>query len=205
MSLLRSLFGPSKAEIWSQLAQKTGGRFQEGGFFSGSGKVEMRVGQWMLTLDTYTVSTGKSSTTYTRFRAPYVNADGFRFQVYRSGLFTGLGKMLGMQDIEIWDPDFDQMYVLKGNDEKKVRQFFSDDKLKALLNAQSRIHMEVKDDEGGWFRDGFPENVDELYFRRVGIMKDLDELQGLFDLFSYSLHRLCHMGSAYENDPGVQI
>jgi len=65
--------------------------------------------------------------------------------------------------------------------------------------------MEVKDDEGGWFREAFPGNVDELYFRRVGVMKDLDELQGLFDLFSYSLHRLCHMGSAYENDPNVQL
>jgi hypothetical protein len=159
----------------------------------------------MLTLDTYTVSTGKSSTTYTRFRAPYVNADGFRFQVYRSGLFTELGKMLGMQDIEIGDPAFDQTYVLKGNDENKVRQFFSDDKLKALLNAQSRIHMEVKDDEDGWFREAFPENVDELYFSRVGVMRDLDELQGLFELFAYSLHRLCHMGSAYENDPNVRI
>lgn len=205
MSFLRELFGPSKAEIWSQLAQKTGGRFQEGGFFSGPDRLEAQVGQWMLTLDTYTVSNGKSSTTYTRFRAPYVNADGFRFQVYRAGLFTELGKMLGMQDIEIGDPDFDQTYVLKGNDEKKVRQFFSDDKLKALLNAQSHIRMEVKDDEGGWFREHFPENVDELYFVRGGVMRDLDELQALFELFAHSLHRLCHMGSAYEDDPNVRI
>jgi len=205
MSLLRALFGPSQAEIWSQLAQQTGGRFQEGGFFSGPNRVEARVGQWMLTLDTYTVSTGKSSTTYTRLRAPYVNADGFRFKVYRAGLFTELGKMFGMQDIEIGDPAFDQTFVLKGNDEQKVRQFFSDARLKALIEAQPHISMEVRDDESGWFREAFPENVDELYFLRVGVMKDLAELQALFDLFAYSLHRLCHMGSAYENDPGVRL
>ncbi len=194
MSLL-SLFGPSKAEIWSQLAAQTGGQFTDGGFF-GKSRVDVRVDPWLLTLDPYTVSTGKSSTTYTRLRAPYVNADGFRFTVYREGLFTPLGKMLGMQDIEIGDPAFDQSFVLKGNDESKVRQFFADDTLKALLYTQSAIHMEVKDNEG-WFGSSFPANVDELYFQRVGIMRDLSELRALFELFSHTLHRLCHFGSAY--------
>jgi hypothetical protein len=203
MSLLRSLFGPSQAEIWSQLAAQTGGQFSEGGFF-GRNRLDLQVDQWLLTLDTYTVSTGKHHTTYTRLRAPYVNADGFRFTVYREGLFTPLGKMLGMQDVEIGDPDFDQAFVLKGNDEAKVRRFFADDTLKALLYAQSAIHMEVKDDEG-FFRQSFPESVDELYFSRVGVMKDLPELRALFDLFSHTLHRLCHFGSAYENDPNIRL
>jgi len=202
MSLL-SLFGPSKAEIWSQLAAQTGGQFTDGGFF-GKSRLDLRVDPWLLTLDTYTVSTGKSSTTYTRLRAPYVNADGFRFTVYRSGLFTPLGHVLGMQDIEIGDPDFDQTFVLKANNEPKVRQFFADDTLKALLYTQSAIHMEVKDDEG-WFRQSFPDNVDELYFVRLGIMRDLPELRALFDLFSHTLHRLCHFGSAYENDPNIRL
>jgi len=202
MSLL-SLFGPSKREIWNQLANQIGGQLTPGGFF-GRDRLDARVGEWTLTLDTYAVSHGKSSTTYTRMRAPYVNADGFRFTAYRSGLFTPLGEMLGMRDIQIGDAVFDEAFVLKGNDEARVRQFFADDTLKALLYAQSRIHMEVKDDEG-WFRQSFPSNVDELYFRRVGVMRDLNELRALFELFSHSLHRLCHMGSAYENDPGIRI
>ncbi len=203
MSLLNSLFGPSKAEIWSQLAAQVGGQFTDGGFF-GKTRLDVRVDPWLLTLDTYTVHHKNSSTTYTRLRAPYVTADGFRFTVYREGLFTPLGKMLGMQDIEIGDPDFDQTFVLKGNDEPKVRQFFADDTLKALLYTQSAIHMEVKDDEG-WFGRSFPEGVDELYFQRLGVMRDLPELKALFDLFSHTLHRLCHFGSAYENDPNIRL
>jgi hypothetical protein len=47
--------------------------------------------------------------------------------------------------------------------------------------------------------------VDELCFTRVGVMKDLDQLRGLFELFAESLHQLCHMGSAYEDDPQVAL
>jgi hypothetical protein len=203
MSLLRSLFGPSKDDVWSQLADQVGGRFTDGGFF-GRDRLEVRVDPWVLTLDTYTVSNGKHHTTYTRLRAPFVNADGFRFTVYRAGLFSPLGTMLGMQDIEIGDPNFDQAFVLKGNDEDKVRRFFADNTLKALLYAQSDIHLEVKDDEG-WFGQSFPEGVDELYFSRVGVMTSLPELHALFDLFGHTLHRLCHFGSAYENDPDIRL
>ena len=49
-----------------------------------------------MTLDTYAVFTGKVVIVYTRMRAPYVNPSGFRFTVYRKGLFSEIGKWLGM-------------------------------------------------------------------------------------------------------------
>ena len=75
MSILRELFGPSKGEIWSQLSQEIGASYDEGGFF-GKDVVRLTYRQWEITLDTYTVSTGKSSSTYTRIRAPSLNPDG---------------------------------------------------------------------------------------------------------------------------------
>lgn len=203
MGFLRDVFGPSKDEIWGQFAEQVQGQLVDGGFF-GTTKVVATTDHWIVTLDTYRVSTGKSSTTYTRMRAPYVNADNFQFEIYREGLFSPLGRLLGMQDISIGDPDFDAQFVIKGNDEAKVRGFFNDETLKALLCAQSSLLFQVKDDEG-WFGASFPDGVDELYFERVGVMKDLTELRSLFDLFSYSLHRLCHLGSAYANDPGISL
>ena len=203
MGVLRSLFGPSKEEVWGQLAEQLRGQVTKGGFF-GRSKVVVKTDNWILTLDTYTVSTGKSSATYTRMRAPYVNADNFQFTIYPEGFFSPLGRALSLQDIVIGDPQFDERFVIKGNDEARVRSFFNDDGLRALLYAQSNLFLQVKDDEG-WFASSFPKGVDELYFERVGVMKDLAELRALFDLFSYCLHRLCHLGSAYENDPGITL
>ena len=125
MSLLAGVFGPSREEIWRQLCSEIGAEFIDGGFWKG-GKVEAHVKNWTITLDTYTVSTGHSHVTYTRMRAPFVSRDGFRFRIYRKSFFTGLGKMLGMQDIEVGQSvHFDEDFVIQGNDEYKVRSLFA--------------------------------------------------------------------------------
>jgi hypothetical protein len=100
MGMLKDLFGPSKDEVWRQLSQEISADFIEGGFWRGS-KVQATVKEWTVTLDTFTVSTGKTQVTYTRMRAPYVNKDGFRFKIYRKGFFSELGKLLGMQTLRL--------------------------------------------------------------------------------------------------------
>src|SRR4051812_46952353 len=98
VGLLRSLFGPSKAEVWPRLADAVGGRFVAGGFF-GNDYVQAAVPpDWTVTLDTYTVSTGKSTVTFTRLRAPFVNRDRFRMKIYRAGVLSELGRLLGFRD-----------------------------------------------------------------------------------------------------------
>lgn len=201
MAFLRSIFGPSREEVWRQLSDEIGAHYVDGGFWKGD-KVQAHTGEWTITLDTYTVSNGKSSTTYTRIRAPYVNKDGFRFTIYRKSIFSGLGKLLGMQDVEIGHEPFDRDFIIKGNDEMKLREFFSNAELRELIHLQPSIHLEIRDDEG-IFGVHFPEGVDELYFSTVGVIKDIERLKDLFTLFGGILNYLCHIGSAYEDDPGL--
>lgn len=203
MGILREIFGPSKGEVWESLADQMGADYINGGFWKGD-KVIARVGEWSVVLDTYTVSTGKSSTTYTRIRAPYVNKDGFRFTIYRKGLFSDVGKFFGMQDIEIGDYEFDDSFIIKGNDEEKVRKLFSNEDIRNMIRTQPRFNLTVKNDEG-IFGQSFPEGVDELYFSVVGVIKDIEVLKELFDIFSSVLNQLCIMGSAYEDDPMVSL
>ena len=199
MGMLRQVFGPSREEVWKQLCSEIGAEFVDGGFWRGD-KVQARVKEWTITLDTYTVSTGNTHVTYTRMRAPYVNKDGFRFTIYRKSVFSDLRKRLGMQDIEVGDPDFDRDYVIQGNDEVKVLTLFGNPTIRQLIQTQPSIHLQVKDDEG-WFSKSFPEGVDELYFEVVGVIKDVERLKSLYELFAEVLNHLCHIGSAYENDP----
>lgn len=201
--MLRALFGPSKAEIWSQMAADIGADYIEGGWFKGDGVIYQH-GEWKLVLDTYTVRSDKSSTTYTRMRAPFVNRDGLYFKIYREGLFSSVGKFFGMQDLEIGDPFFDDSFVIKGNDQQQLIRLLSDEQLKSLLHDQSRIALEIRDDEG-WFGADFADGVDELYFCRVGVMRDVNELKSLFELFTHTLTRLVQIDSAYENDPNVEL
>lgn len=202
MSFLKSLFGPSRKEIWQQLSKEVEGHFHEGGLFTESA-VQARAGDWIITLDTFTSGDGKTNQTFTRLRAPYFNPEGFRFEVYRASIFSGLGKALGMQDIEVGHPRFDEDFVIKGNAPGRLRRFFENETIRRLIDAQPRIHLSVKAHEG-WFSK-FPAGVDELHFRAEGVIKDLAPLRNLFDLFAEVLQELCHEGEAYEDDVGIHI
>lgn len=203
MNILREIFGPSKREMWEQLCREMGAQFVQGGIWK-SDKVIAKAGDWTITLDTYTVSTGKSSTTYTRLRAPFVNTDNFRFKIYNQTIFGEMGKALGMQDITIGSDEFDRRFMVKSGDEHKIRLLLQDETLQRLMLAQSDVHLEVKDDEG-WFGREFPEGVDELYFQAYGVIKDIHRLKELFDLFAKILDRLCAIGSAYKGGPAFDL
>jgi hypothetical protein len=201
--MARRWFGPSQREIWRQLSEAVGGRYLEGGFRR-STRVEVTHSEWTVTLDTYAVSTGKVTIVYTRMRAPYVNPEGFRFTIYRRGVFSDVGKFFGMQDVEVADPAFDHDFIVKGTDEGRLRSLFSSAALRELVKNQPQIHLSVKDDEG-WFGAKFPEGVDMLTFAVPGVIKDIERLKALFELFAMTLDELCRIGAAYARDPEVAI
>src|SRR3954452_25094370 len=190
-------FGPSKDVMWRQLSEEIGAEFIEGGFWK-ENKVQAHVGPWMVTLDINKEGDSQA----TRLRAPYVNPEGFRFTIYRKGLFSELGKLLGMQDIEVGDPEFDEAFIIQGNDEFRVRDLFAEGRLRSLALVQPKLRLSVKDDEG-WFGARFPGGVDELHFQVLGVIKEVDRLKALFGLFAEVLDQLCRMRSAYEEITGV--
>ena len=148
--------------------------------------------------------TQHSHITYTRMRAPYVNPEGFRFTIYRKGIFSDLGKLLGMQDIDVGDSDFDEAFIIKATDEFRVRDLFANAQIRKIVQAQPEIRLDVKDSEG-WFGPRFPDDVDELHFQVVGVIKDVERLKALFDLFAVVLDQLCRIGSAYKREPGITL
>ena len=203
VGVLRQFFGPSRREVWRQLSEQVDGQYIEAGFTK-TDKVVATHGPWTVTLDKYVVSTGKVMVVYTRLRAPYVNPEGFRFTVYRRGVFSAIGKRLGMQDIEVGHEPFDRDFIIKGTSEARLRQLFANPTIRRLIAAQPDVKFEVKDDEG-WFGPTFPEGVDELSFMVRGIIKDVDRLKQLFELFAETLDELCRIGSAYETAPDLRL
>jgi hypothetical protein len=195
-------FGPSKDEVWEQLSQEIGAEFVQCGFWKGGSKVQAHVGPWPVTLDICNDSGSESPAT--RLRAPYVNPEGFRFTIYRKSVFSDLGKLLGMQDIEVGDPDFDEAFIIKGNDESRGRDLIANPKIRQMIQAQPKIRLDVKDSEG-WFGPKFPEEVDELHFQVLGVIKDVERLRSLFDLFATVLDQPCKIGSAYKREPGITL
>ncbi len=206
MKKRRGIFGPSKDEIWSQIAKDISGEFIEGGFW-GEDVLIYKHGEWQILLDNYTImmptGTVTIPVTYTRMRAPFINKDGLYFNIYREGFFSAIRKLFGMQDIKIGDPFFDDQFIVKGNNPDKIKLLLADAKIKELCQEQPQIHFEIKDDEG-WLGPDFPEGVDQLSFQ-CGVINETALLKSLFELFSITLERLVQIDSAYEDDPKVQL
>lgn len=208
MGVLRNLFGPSKEEIWKQLCDATGNRYVAGEGLFGEDKVQAEHRDWTITLDTYNqvMPAGKVMTVipYTRMRAPYVNKDGFHFEIYRRGFFSDIAKWLGGQDVEVGYDPFDEDFVIKGNNEAQLRALFANEQIRTLLAAQPNVHFSVLDDED-WFGDKFPEGVNALKFMVEGTITDVEQLKALYELFAETLDHMCRIGSAYESDPKVVL
>ena len=62
----------------------------------------------------------------------------------------------------------------------------------------NRRARSVSVDSGDWFKEDYPEGVDELCLEVEGQVKSYHRLKQLYVLFAETIHRLCLIGSAYE-------
>lgn len=147
---------------WAAVAARLGGTFAPASgrwWRSKSARVEAKIGAASVLMDHYTVSHGQSSTTYTRTRV--ATSCSKRLTSYRESVFSGIGKALGMQDMLIGDPVYDERFVIKGDDEAWARSVLHELLRKEHLDAP-KLRLHVKD---GWIETlqvGFDYDVDSL-------------------------------------------
>ncbi len=160
---------------WKQFASEIGAEFVEGGFFRTS-KVQARVKQWTVTLDTYSVSSGDSNETYTRMKSSIQDKDGFWFTIFQTGLVAKLDKALGVQKIDVGDSEFDQAFTIRSNNESRVQSLFSNLKIRQMIQAQKSITLAIR--------------KNELRLETRGVVRDVERLKPLFELFKEMLNQL---------------
>jgi hypothetical protein len=168
-------FRRRRDDAWRQLASEMGAEFTPGGVFRG-GKVQAQVKDWKVTLDTYSVPSGDSNSTYTLMTAPLRKKDVFQFTIFRTGLISKSDKALGAQDIDVGDLDFDRDFTIQGNDESKVRALFGNQTIRQMIQAQKSLRLGIR--------------KNELRFEVQGIIKDVERLKSLFALFGEVLTQL---------------
>ncbi|MEZ4457761.1 MAG: hypothetical protein R2882_14610 [Gemmatimonadales bacterium] len=178
--MLQRLFGTSHHEIWKRLAAQIGGDYTPGNFWRGD-RVTVSHDDWTIVLDSYT-----TKVPFTRFRAEVSSPDGFRFAVSRRGLLSDLAHALGAQDVVVGHEPFDRDFVIKGNDEAKLRALFDNARIRAGLDAQPDVHFDLAEAGGTVF----------LSFATVGLLDDPARLRAQYDLFADTLDALGRAGSA---------
>lgn len=199
----RSNFNNSKDQIWSHLAEQLNVNLDKDKFHVHD-VLRYSSGEWEITLDQYYVNTATQKNAFTRMRAPFVNKDGLQFEIYKESLASSIAKIFGMQDIEIGDTFFDDNFIIKGNNEEKIKILLNDKKLMELIEVLPDLSFQIREDDG-WFSEKFPNGVNELYFLCEGEIKDEAMLKNLFEIFSITLERLVEIDSAYETNPHIKL
>ena len=186
---LRTEDPPDYREVWRQFANQIGAEFI--GESDETCKVRARVKNWTITFSyvRMRVFDDEESHFHTRVDAPYLSKNGFEFMVHPRGAFSDLGKLFGAQHVEIGDPHIDDHFIIKANDESKVRALFAIPRIRQLIQAQPKF---------GRFGAG----SNELYLHDMtDHIMDLKLFTSLFELFTETLNQLVEIGSASEYPP----
>lgn len=167
-------------EAWKLLSDELDGEFIAPKTFR-TPKVILPYKKFKICLDTYTVSTGQSTITYTRMRTLFVNKEEFSFKTYKEGFFAKVGKALGMPDIEIGDIDVDNKLIIKGENEYLIKDLLSrhdiKEKLLSIKNINLKTEKKVYDNNIHLYRESV------LNQTVTGVIKDVELLKSWYYLF----------------------
>ncbi|RKR08707.1 hypothetical protein C8C83_0290 [Flavobacterium sp. 90] len=183
----------NKINIWQELANETNGTFKEGySWRSDSNTINYK--NWTIISDNYRLWSGKSSMQMTRVITPITLTDNFKFEIYREGFVRKVEKFFGAQDIEIGYPDFDKAFTIKSNNELKIKTLLRNKEIRNLISSQTDVNIQISNYQGIWEKE-LPKNEFELSYFIDGVIKDIEILKSLIELFKLILDGLYEMNT----------
>lgn len=183
-----------RREAYRQVAQLLDGELQEGKRRSRD-RVLVRRGPWSVWLDTYTVSTGQASVTYTRVRADFVGWRELRVAVRRRHwLDRLLGKMGFGRPLPV-DRRLLEHWVVKGQPDRRVPSLFSAPELTEAVLALCACQLYVKRGSRK-SRKLFGEDAGEVVAQTTGVITDVPRLAAMIRAVGETLEGLERIGEA---------
>jgi hypothetical protein len=183
-----------KPQAWSALAAAHNGAVEVGSW----GRIKsVRVphGDWQITLDYYVVSTGKTTSTFTRLRVPIRTRTDFRMRIYRENVFSRIAKWFGMSDVSVPDPEIDRKFIVQTNVASFVNTLVLDRTFASTLLALPSGRLEVAPTRRRGRR--VPDTV-ELRWITGGLLNDTTRLENALALMRTTLDALIKNGVARE-------
>jgi len=189
---IKELFGPKKKVVWAEYAQQRNLELFESKKGSVQ-RIEIPHHELIIHLDTYVVHTGNSMIPYTRLRLPFNQKKDFDFRIFRSHMLTGFWKLFKYQDVEIGNPDFDHKFVVKGSDERMLKDMFRDHMYRKLISNEKQFELKIHKPKSRVAKK-LPEGVGELYYHVVGFIKDPVKLDHLGQMMKSTADQLEKIG-----------
>ncbi len=160
----------ARRRAWSNLADRAALSFSPGNFFGRGLSVSGSYHSHPLILDTFTRHYGKSSRTYTRITVTLNQPTSLNLAIYTEGLFSKVGKALGMKEIQTGDEAIDRRYIIKGQPETTIAGLLMSYDLRQRLIEAPSFNARI-------------EGLNVCY-DHTGVELDENKLLALFDLLT---------------------
>jgi len=183
-----------RREAYRQVATLLGGELHEGKRASGD-RVLVEHGPWHVWLDTYTVSTGQTSVTYTRVRAHFRGRRDLRVTVRRRTWIDRLVARCGFGRALRGDPRLTDRYVVKGRPEPRVSSLLAVSGLTDTILSVSSLRLEVKR-ASRKLRKRHGEDTGQVVCQTTGVITDVQRLAGMIRAVGETLEALERLGES---------
>jgi hypothetical protein len=84
---------------------------------------------------------------------------------------SNIRKAFGMQDVVVGFKQFDDDFIIQGNDERKLKALFHNDLIRRIISWQPHIQLWNEVDDSFSY-DDWGQGVSELRFEVVGVIMD---------------------------------
>jgi hypothetical protein len=202
----------TKTEAWGEVAAALEGRI-DADRKGRPERVTFRHVDWDVVLDTYTVSTGNSSSTYTRVRAlfngrpdgrnddrygdRYGDQGHFDLAITRRNPFHALAWLFRIREAPIGYGRFDRTFFVRSNGPGLAKSLLRGTNVGRLLLDDPKLRLVVKK-PGKRIRKAAGEEVREVQLQVSGVVKDPRRVEDMVRLCMEVLDELVRLGPAVE-------
>ena len=183
-----------RSEAFQAAATELDATFVAGKRSSGD-EVHLQHGPWKVVLDTYVVSTGQVTITYTRAKALYVAKNDFTLRISGRNIFTRIAELFGFYGLLVGDEEFERKYRIKTSNDPRARSLMTDRQLLELIMVQPSLQLTIR--RLSWRRRRkMGDGVRVVTVETTGVIKEPDRLANYVRLVAATLDQLAKIGGA---------
>lgn len=134
---------------------------------------------------------GKSKSTGTSASIHYSPRENFIFSIRTERGMDQVGKMMGLQDIQLGDQAFDEKFLIQGTDAGKVVHVFADMRLRDMLLEQNTAELRLVHDSDTLSPEHkVPPGRHAVLIGQDNRLDKFEQLDAVFNILTSVVHRL---------------
>lgn len=194
METTRTFSADSETALWQQVAADMS---RQPDLFDYTANLHQNGYQMQLSLDIDLGGGFEGGFETTTFRAVVPGPTTLNFTLHEQDWVHELGKLLGLRDVELSDPDLDTAYIMTTNHPDQLRALlFSDPAVRETLLRYQELRLDLTTDPAA------PEAGTVLTFTKEQALTDPTQLQEIYHMLLVLLQQLAPLPPTADNGVG---